>query len=186
MVEGIDATEKRYIYQLMSNVQLPGSITFDSKIPKHSCTPKKDASMAKEYTKHLSKEHRKHGVIDEVKYREISSKRKWTDREYHVQYNADVAHKYVKIYCDTNQFPAIPFCGSHPKPHGARGLSKNYHLRFYPKTRSWNICNSMHTMCLSWMYINTEQTLDLWYSVNETVTLPTCHQLYLLASSGTI
>ena len=37
------------------------------------------------------------------------------------------------MYCDTNQFQTLPFCGSHPKPHGARGLSKNYHLHFYPK-----------------------------------------------------
>ena len=31
--------------------------------------------------------------------------KKYTDREYHVQDNADVAQKYVKIYCDNNQFP---------------------------------------------------------------------------------
>ena len=41
--------------------------------------------------------------------------------------------KDVKIYCNTNQFPALTFCGPHSKPHGARGLSKNYHLRFDPK-----------------------------------------------------
>ena len=63
----------------------------------------------------------------------MTSKRKWTGREYHVQYNADVSHKDVKMYCDTNQFPALPFCGPHPKPHGARGLSKHYNLRFDPK-----------------------------------------------------
>ena len=62
-----------------------------------------------------------------------SSKRKWTDREYHVKDNADVAHKYVKIYCDTNQFPALPFFGSHTKPRGSRGLIKHCRLRFDPK-----------------------------------------------------
>ena len=36
------------------------------------------------------------------------------------------------------------------------------------------------------MQINAGQTLDFWYSANETVTLPTCRQLYLLASSGLI
>ena len=41
----------------------------------------------------MSKEHRKNGVIDQGKYRKRASKRKWTDREYHVQDNADVAHK---------------------------------------------------------------------------------------------
>ena len=37
------------------------------------------------------------------------------------------------MYCDTNQFPELPFCGLHPKPHGERGLSKYYHLHFNPK-----------------------------------------------------
>ena len=78
----------------------------------------------------MSKDDHKHGVIDKVKDREKSSKIKWTDREYHVQDNADVTQKYVKMYCDTNQLPTLPFCGSHPKPHGARGLGKHYHIRF--------------------------------------------------------
>ena len=26
--------------------------------------------------------------------------------------------RYVKMYCNTNQFPTLPYCGSHPKPHG--------------------------------------------------------------------
>ena len=64
--------------------------------------------------------------------RKISSKRKWTYIEYHVQDNDDVAQKDVKMYCDTNQLPALPFCGSQPNSHGARGLGKNYHLRFDP------------------------------------------------------
>ena len=38
----------------------------------------------------------------------------------------------MKMYCDTNKLPALPFGGPHPKPHGARGLSKNYHLNFDP------------------------------------------------------
>ena len=59
--------------------------------------------------------------------------RKWTYRQYHVQDNADVELKYVKIYCNTNQFPELSFYGPHSKPHGARGLGKHYHLRFDPK-----------------------------------------------------
>ena len=74
-----------------------------------------------------------------MKYRKIYMKIKWIDRQYHVQDNADVAHKYVKMYCYTNQFPTLPFCGSHPKPHGARGLGKNYLLRFHP--------NLVHGIC---------------------------------------
>ena len=34
------------------------------------------------------------------------------------------------MYCDTNPLPTLPFCGSHPNPHWASGLSKHYHLRF--------------------------------------------------------
>ena len=59
--------------------------------------------------------------------------KKWTDREYHVQDNDDVAHTYVKMYCDTNQFPELTYCGPYPKPHVSRGFSKHYHLRFDPK-----------------------------------------------------
>ena len=51
----------------------------------------------------------------------------------HIQDNASVELKYVKIYCNTNKLPALPFCGPHPKPRGARGLGKYYHFRFDPK-----------------------------------------------------
>ena len=99
----------------------------------HSCTQNNDVSLANEFQKHLYKDHRKHGVIDQGTYIKRSSKRKCTDREYHVQDNANVAQKYVKIYCDTNKFPVLTFCGPHLKSHGARGLSKHYHLPFDPK-----------------------------------------------------
>ena len=60
--------------------------------------------------------------------------RKWTDIQYNVQDNTGVSHKYVIMYCNKHQKkPALPFCGPNSKPHGARGLSKHYHLRFYPK-----------------------------------------------------
>ena len=58
---------------------------------------------------------------------------KWTERNYHVQDNADVELKDVKMYCNTNHFTPLPFCGPHSKPHGARGLGKHYHLSFDPK-----------------------------------------------------
>ena len=79
VVYGINAIEKRCIYQLMSNVQLPVSKTFDSEIIMHSCTHKNDVSLSKQFQKNLSKDDRKHGVIGQGKYREISSKRKCTD-----------------------------------------------------------------------------------------------------------
>ena len=41
----------------------------------------------------MSMEHRKHGVIDQGKYKRRASNRKCTYREYHVQDNAYEAHK---------------------------------------------------------------------------------------------
>ena len=102
--------------------------------------PKKDVNLATEFQKNPSIDARKHGVIDQGKDRKISRKIKLTDREYHLQDSSDVAHKDVKIYCDTNQFLALPFCGSHPKPHGARVLGKHYHIRFDP--------NLYHGICV--------------------------------------
>ena len=104
----------------MSIVQLSGSKKFDSHILMHSCIHKNDVSLAKQFKKHLSKGDRKHGVIDQVNYSKRSSKRKWTDREYHVQNNADVSNQDVRLYCNKIQFPALTFCGQHYKPHGPR------------------------------------------------------------------
>ena len=63
----------------------------------------------------------------------IFSDIKWTDIEYHVQDDADVAQKYVKIYYNKNQFKSLSFCSPHSKPHSARRLSNHYNLRFGPK-----------------------------------------------------
>ena len=64
-----------YIYILMSYVQLPGSKTFEPNILIHFITQNNDVSLAKWFQKHLFKEHRKHGVIDQGKDRKISSKK---------------------------------------------------------------------------------------------------------------
>ena len=93
-----------------------------------------------------SKEHCKHEVTDQEKYRKRANRRKWQDIEYHVQYNAGVSHKDVKIYCDKNQLPTLPFCGPHPKPHGARGLIKHQHLCFDTKL-GHVICEICRTPC---------------------------------------
>ena len=70
-----------------------------------------------------------------------------TEREYHVQDNDDVVHKYEKIYYDTNQLPALPFCGPYTNTHGERGLSRNYHLRFDTKL-GHGICAIRHIPCV--------------------------------------
>ena len=47
LVIGINDIYKRYIYQLMSNVKLPVSKTFDSNILMHYFTQNNDVSLAK-------------------------------------------------------------------------------------------------------------------------------------------
>ena len=49
VVDGINAVDKRYIYQLMSTVQLPGSNIFDSHIKMHTGDQKYDVILAKEF-----------------------------------------------------------------------------------------------------------------------------------------
>ena len=79
-------------------------------------------SLAKEFQHHLKKEHRKNGVFDMVKKYKSFMERKCTDRQYHVQDNADFSHQDVRMYCNTNKSPALPFCGTYYKLHGARGV----------------------------------------------------------------
>ena len=117
----------------MSKVQLPGSVIFDSQIRIHTGTENKDVSLAKEFVDHLEVEYRQNGAIDQGKSRKIFMEKKWTERKYHVQDNESVELKNVKMYCNTNQSPALTFCVPYYKPNGARGLGKHDHLCFDPK-----------------------------------------------------
>ena len=60
--------------------------------------------------------------------------------------NAAVELKDVKMYCNTNLLLELPFCGPHSKTHGARGLSKHYHLRFDPKI-GMGVCEIRRITC---------------------------------------
>ena len=62
----------------------------------------------------------------------------------------------MKIYCDTNQFLALTYCGLYPKPHEARGLSNHYHLRLNPKL-GHGIC-AVH--CIPCACVACKQMLD--------------------------
>ena len=62
-VDGLNDIDKRYIYQLISTVQIYWSIIFDSQIQMHTGTEKYAVSLAKEFQEHLTKNHRKDGVI---------------------------------------------------------------------------------------------------------------------------
>ena len=120
-VDGRNDVDKRYIYKLISTVKLPETYRFDSQIQMQTGNQKDDVSLVKEFQHYLTKEYCKNSVF----YQGGNNKRfveiKWTDRQYHFQNNADVAHQYVIMYCNTNQFPELPFCVPYYKPHGARG-----------------------------------------------------------------
>ena len=53
VVGGINAVDKRYIYQLMSKVKLPGSFRFDSQIKMHTGTEIEVLNLAHEFKDHL-------------------------------------------------------------------------------------------------------------------------------------
>ena len=76
----------------------------------------------------------------------MESKQKWIEKEYHVQDNSYVAHKYFKMFCDTNQFPSLQFCDPNTKQHGVRGLIKHYHKLFDTKI-GHGICTIFQINC---------------------------------------
>ena len=57
IVDGINAIDKHYIYQLMSNVKITGSNRFDSHMQMHTGNQNYDVSLSKEFQQHLKKEH---------------------------------------------------------------------------------------------------------------------------------
>ena len=64
VVDLLNAVDKRHIYQLMSKVQLTGSVRFYSQIKMHTGTENKDVSLDKKLKDHLEGEHRQNGAID--------------------------------------------------------------------------------------------------------------------------
>ena len=67
VVDGLNDFDKRYIYKLMSTIQLPGSKRFDSQMQIHTGNQIDDVSLAKEFQHHLTKDYRKNGVFDQDK-----------------------------------------------------------------------------------------------------------------------
>ena len=72
-------------------------------------------------------------MIDLEKDIKCAGKRKWTEREYHVQDSKDIHHKSVKVSFASTKFTALTFFVPHEKSHGVRGLIKHYHLQLEPK-----------------------------------------------------
>ena len=67
MVYGLNDVDKRYIYKLMHNVKLIGSIIFDSHIHMNTGNEIYDVSLVNSFQERLTKKHRKYGVIDQGK-----------------------------------------------------------------------------------------------------------------------
>ena len=97
----------------------------------HTGNQKYGVSLAKEFQHHLTKEHHRNFVFDQGK----------NNREFIKNGQTDIImfrlllmlHTKMRKCIVKKRFPALPFCGSHSKPHGERGWGNNYHLRFYPK-----------------------------------------------------
>ena len=61
--DGFSSVDKSYIYQFINNVQLPGSVRFDSQIKMHTGTENKDVSLAQEFKNNLEEEQRQNDAI---------------------------------------------------------------------------------------------------------------------------
>ena len=133
VVYGLNATKKRFPSILITTVQSTSAATNDSQMVMYTSISNKYISIAREFQKHLSNPTRAHGLIDHGKYSKLDGKRKWMEREYHVQDRKDVQQKLVKISCASTQFQELIFFCPHAKPHGVRVLSKHYHLLIEPK-----------------------------------------------------
>ena len=63
VLDGLNAVDKIYIYQLVSTVKLPVSNRFDSQMQMHTGNQKDDVSLAKSFQHHLTKEHHKSSLF---------------------------------------------------------------------------------------------------------------------------
>ena len=74
VVDGINATHKKFIFHLMATVQFPCIKLFDAQMVVHTATQNTDMSLALEFQKHFSNESRKHGILDHVKHKKVNLK----------------------------------------------------------------------------------------------------------------
>ena len=75
VVDGLSAIEKRFIFQLMSTVQLLGAKHYDTHMVMHTGNCTCDVSFASEFQKHMSTVAHKHGVIYQGKYKKRQVKK---------------------------------------------------------------------------------------------------------------
>ena len=72
VVDGLNAINKRFIFQLIATLKLPYAKSYDTHMVMHTGTRTSDVSLAREFQKHLSGAAHKYGVIDQVKYKKSS------------------------------------------------------------------------------------------------------------------
>ena len=72
----------------MPTVRLRGAADYDSQ----TSTANTDISLEREFQKHISDPTQAHGLLDHGKDRKRASKKKWTEREYHLQDRKYVPH----------------------------------------------------------------------------------------------
>ena len=101
--------DKRFIFLLMSTAQLLGAKGYDTHMDMHATTCTFDISLAREFQKHLFSATHKHGIIYQGRHTKMAGKQKWTEREFHAQYYADVAHKHFKMFCNKPSFQNFHF-----------------------------------------------------------------------------
>ena len=92
---------------LTTTVKLPGAADYDSKMEIHTSTANKYISLAREFKKKLSDPIRSHVLLYNGNHRKSSSKRKWNDNEYNVQFSRDVSHILVKMSWETTKSLAL-------------------------------------------------------------------------------
>ena len=80
VVDGLNDTDKRFIFKLMATVQLPGSKGYGMQMLMHSTIHKYNISLALEFQKHLSNTSCKNRVIDQGKYIKWDIKQNSTER----------------------------------------------------------------------------------------------------------
>ena len=70
----------------------------------HIATKHSDVISVHEFQKHLSNASHKRGILYHGKHLKKSRKR-CSNRKYHVQHNKYINHQGVKMYCATKSFP---------------------------------------------------------------------------------
>ena len=73
VVYGLNATNKRFLLMLITNVQFTNISGYDTQMAMYTSTQKEDISLARKFQKLLSNPTNKNGVIDLGKYRKWSN-----------------------------------------------------------------------------------------------------------------